>query len=160
MFGTYWFEDSRRRTVTVNGDYREILNRINEELNQLYSPNQKRLLWFQQDDATPHTALATMAYLRTVFGNRIWSLQAELEWSPRSPDFALLDFFLWGAAKAEVYKEKPCSFRQLKQAVESFTQSDAIDTCSRVIEIFAVCINTCANRNGALIENVNYKKFA
>ena len=38
------------------------------------------------------------------FGNRIWSLQAELVWSPHSPDLAPLDFFFWGAAKAEVYK--------------------------------------------------------
>ena len=49
MLGPYWFEDSRGRTVTVNGErYREVLNRINEDLNQLYTPNQKRLLWFQQ----------------------------------------------------------------------------------------------------------------
>ena len=101
-----------------------------------------------------------MAHLRTLLGNRIWSLQAELEWSPHSSDLAPLDFFFWGAAKAEVYKEKPCSLRQQKQAVESFTQSVTTDTCHRVIENFAVCINACANRNGAHIENVNYKKFA
>ena len=85
---------------------------------------------------------------------------AELEWSPHNPDLAPLDFFFWGAAKAEVYKEKPCSLRQLKQAVESFTQSVTTDTCRHVIENFAVCINACANRNGAHIENINYNKFA
>jgi len=77
----------------------------------------------QQDGETSRTAHTTMAHLRTLFGNRIWSLQAKLEWSPHSPDLAPLDFFFWGAAKAKVYKEKPCSLRQLKQAVESFTQS-------------------------------------
>ena len=87
-------------------------------------------------------------------------MQAELEWSPHSPDLAPLDFFFWGAAKAEVYKEKPCSLRQLKQAVESFTQSVTTETCRCVIENFAVRINACANRNGAHIENVNYKKIA
>ena len=101
-----------------------------------------------------------MAHLRTLFGNRYWSLQAELKWSPHRPDLAPLDFFFWGAAKAEVYKEKPCSLTQLKQAVESFTQSITTDTCCRVIENFAVHINACANRNEAHIENVNYKKFA
>ena len=160
FLGHTGFEDSRRRTVTVNGErYREELNRINEDLNQLYTPNQKRLLWFQQDGTTLRTAHATMVHLRTLFGNRIWSLQGELEWSPHSPDLAHLDFFFWGAVKAEVYKEKPCSVRQLKQAVESFTQSVTTDTCRRVIENFAVRINACANRNGAHIENVNYKKF-
>ena len=115
MLGPYWFEDSRGRTVTVNGErYREVFNRINEELNQLYTPNQKRSLRFQQGGATPRTAHATMAHLRTLLGNRIWSLQAELAWSSHSSDLAPLDSFVWGAAKAEVYKEKPCSFRQLK----------------------------------------------
>ena len=113
----------------------------------------------QQIKRDPHTAHATMAHLRTLFGNRIWSLQAELEWSPQSPDLATLDFFLWDAAKAEMYKEKPCSLRQLKQAVEAFIQSVTTDTCRRVIENFAVRINACANRNGVHIENVNYKKF-
>ena len=75
MLGPYWFEDSRGRTFTVNGEcYREVLNQINEDLNQLYTPNQKRFLWFQQDGATPHTAHATMAHLRTLCGNRTWSL--------------------------------------------------------------------------------------
>ena len=45
MLGHCWFEDSRGRTVTVNGEcYREVLNRINEDLNQLYTPNQNRSL--------------------------------------------------------------------------------------------------------------------
>ena len=138
MLGPYWFEDSGGRTVTVNEErYREVLNQIKEDLNQLCSPNQKRLLWFQQDNATPHTAHATMAHLCTLFGNRIWSLQAELEWSVLSLDLAPLDFLFWSAAIAEIHKEKPCSLRQLKQAVESFTQSITTDTCGHVIENFA-----------------------
>ena len=73
MLGPYWFENSRGRTVTVNGErYREVLNRINEDLNQLYTPNQKRLLWFQQDGATPiqHTRLWPICAhcLETEFG--------------------------------------------------------------------------------------------
>ena len=63
MLGPYWFEDSRGRTITVNGErYREALNRINENLNQQYTPNQTRLLWFQQEGATPRTAHAFMAH--------------------------------------------------------------------------------------------------
>ena len=70
MLGSYWFEDSREKTVTVNGEhYRKVLNQINEDLNQLYTPNQKRFLWFQQDGATFHTAHVTMVHcLETEFG--------------------------------------------------------------------------------------------
>ena len=47
--------------VVLNGEcYREVLNRINEDLNQLYTQN--RLLWLQHDSVTPHTAHATMAH--------------------------------------------------------------------------------------------------
>ena len=143
MLGPYWFEDSRGRTVTVNGEcYREVLNRIHEDLNQLYTPNQKRFLWFQQDGATPHTAHVIMAHLRTLFGNRIWSLQAQLESFLHSPDLEPLDFFFWGAAKAEVYKEKPHFLRQLKQAVEAFTWSVTTDTCCYENENFTVPVQT------------------
>ena len=92
----------------------------------MYTPNQKRFLWLQQDGATPHTAHATMAHLRILLENRIWSLQTELEWSPHSPDLAPLNFFFWGAAKAEMYKEKSRSLRQLKQAVETFIQTHVV----------------------------------
>ena len=99
MLEPYWFEDSRGRIITVNPErYREELNQINEDLNQLYTPNQKRFLWFQQDGATPYTVHATTAHLRTLFGNRIWSFQAELEWSTHSPNLAPLDFFGGDAA--------------------------------------------------------------
>ena len=43
MLGPDWFEDSRGRTVTVNEErYREVLNRINEDLNQLYTHQTQR----------------------------------------------------------------------------------------------------------------------
>jgi len=42
MLEPYWFEGSKGRTVAVNGERcKEVLNRINEDLNQRYSVNQK-----------------------------------------------------------------------------------------------------------------------
>ena len=64
----------------------------------------KKILSFQQDGATPHKAHATMAHFRTLFGNKIWSLKAELKWSPHSPDLAPLEFFFWDAAKQKCTK--------------------------------------------------------
>ena len=46
----YWFEGSRIRSITENGErYREVINRINENLNQL-------------------------VHLHLLLANRIWSL--------------------------------------------------------------------------------------
>ena len=61
--------------------------------------------------------------------------------------------------KQKCTKRSLTLLQQLKQAVEAFTQSVTTDTCRCVIKSFAVHINACANRYGAHIENVNYKKF-
>jgi len=73
MFEPYWFEDSRGRTVTVNGErYREGLNRINEDLNQQYTPNQKNYCGFSRMVQLPtqHTRLWPICAhcLETEFG--------------------------------------------------------------------------------------------
>ena len=62
----------QRKNCHVNGErYSEVLNRINKDLDQLYTPNQKIVLWFQQDGATAHTTQSTMAHLHTLLGNRV-----------------------------------------------------------------------------------------
>ena len=83
----------------------------------------KKFAWIHQHGATSHIEQETMAYLHTSFGNRIWSLKAEHEWCPHSPDFSPFDFFFWSVAKGEGYQEKPRFLRQLKQAIKPFTQS-------------------------------------
>jgi hypothetical protein len=49
-------------------------------------------IWFQQDNATAHTARNTMAFLEDVFPGRIISQGL---WPPRSPDLNPPNFFLW-----------------------------------------------------------------
>jgi hypothetical protein len=51
--------------------------------------------------------------LRTVFGNRILSQFALIQWPPRSPDLSAPDFFLWGHLKARVYRTKPRIIEEL-----------------------------------------------
>ena len=73
MLGPYWFEDSKGRTFTVNGErHRKVLNRINEDLNQLYTPNQKRFFPSSSIMQLPikHTRLWPICahYFETGFG--------------------------------------------------------------------------------------------
>ena len=79
--------------------------------------------------------------LRTLFRNGIWSLQPEIKWSRSILDLAPYDSFLRVTANGKVYKEKFCTIKQLKQAVETFTQSFSAYTCCHVIKNFPVCIN-------------------
>ncbi|GFV93754.1 histone-lysine N-methyltransferase SETMAR [Trichonephila clavipes] len=51
-------------------------------------------LWFQQDDATCHTARATIDLLKHTFGDRLISRFGPVNWPPRSCDLTPLDYFL------------------------------------------------------------------
>jgi hypothetical protein len=70
--------------------------------------------WFQQDNATPHTAKRTMARLEAYFGERV--ISAGL-WPPRSPDLSPPDFFLWGFLKDRVYRGNPQTLEELRQSI-------------------------------------------
>ena len=58
-------------------------------------------IWFQQDDATCHTAEATLDVLRPVFEDRIISRHADVVWPPQSCDLTPLYYSLWCAIKPE-----------------------------------------------------------
>ena len=76
------FEKEQGEAVTVNGDrYRAMLN---EFLFTKIEEEDIGSIWFQQDDATCHTAEATLDFLRPVFENRIISRRADVVWPPRS----------------------------------------------------------------------------
>ena len=53
-------------------------------------------IWFQQDDATYHTAEATLDVLRPVFEDHIISRRADVVWPPRSCVLSPLNYYLWG----------------------------------------------------------------
>jgi hypothetical protein len=72
--------------------------------------------WFQQDGDTAHTARRPRAIL--MFPGRAVSLHEAVQWPLRSPDLSPCDFFLWGYLKAEVFKHRPRSLYQLKEAIQ------------------------------------------
>ncbi|GFT59377.1 uncharacterized protein TNCV_2755541 [Trichonephila clavipes] len=68
IIGPYFFKNDEGHNVTVNGDrYRAMItNFFIPELNN----HDVQELWFQQDDATCHTARATIDLLKDTFGDR------------------------------------------------------------------------------------------
>ena len=112
-----------------------------------------------QDGAPPHTAGETIDLLHKLFGNRVISLGTAHEWAPCSPDMNPLDFFLFlGAAKGQVYANKPRTLAVQKPEVENYHQATTPATCRRVVENFGVRTKACLNRGGVHIENVNLKQ--
>ena len=100
------------------------------------------------------TAVETRKLLSEKFEDRLISLKASHIWAPHSPDLSPLDFFLWGYAKDNVYKNKPTSISELKQEITTFMRAISADTCKAVIQNFAVRVRECLLRHGDHIEHV------
>jgi hypothetical protein len=103
-----WIAISRRRiigpiffdTTIDSARYCSILH----EFIGLLEEDEISYSWFQQDGATAHTAAVSMKLLSEFFTERIISKNL---WPPRSPDLSPPDFYLWGAAKSTVYRDRP-----------------------------------------------------
>ena len=61
-------------------------------------------LFFQQDGAPPHYALAVRDYLNQTFPQRWFGRRGSIEWPPLSPDLIPMDFFFWGVVKNKAYE--------------------------------------------------------
>ncbi|GFS87190.1 transposable element Tc3 transposase [Trichonephila clavipes] len=84
IIGPYFLKNDEGHNVTVNGDrYRAMItNFFIPELNN----HDVQELWSQQDDATCHTARATIDLLKDTFGDRLISRFGPVNWPPRSCD--------------------------------------------------------------------------
>ena len=139
-----------------SGNYQSVVKQFHSEIrsNRLGI----RDLWFMQDGATCHTAKWTMAYLKSLFGNRIISGDRsgvpDFPWSPNSPDLNPLDFFLWGYCKDSVYKNSPGTLDELKAEVETLVSGITPDMLQRVIENFGIRVNAVLVKKGSHIEHV------
>jgi hypothetical protein len=74
---------------------------------------------FQQDSATAHTAPVSMMLLH-VFGHRLISKDI---WPPQLPDITPPYYYLWGAMKCAVYRDKPHTLFALKEVITNFIKN-------------------------------------
>ena len=82
IFGLFFLENDQGETVTVNGDRYWAM--LNEFMFTKIEGEDIGNIWLQQDDATCHTAEATLDVLRPVFQYRIISRRAVFVWPPRA----------------------------------------------------------------------------
>jgi hypothetical protein len=75
---------------------------------------------FQQDGATVHTANNAMKLLNEIFGEHVISTNLR---PPHSPDLTPPDFYLWGAAKSAVYRDRPRMLNDLKTAITAYIRN-------------------------------------
>ena len=100
MIGLFFFENKQVDAVTVNGDrYRAMLN---EFLFTKFEEEDIGNIWFQQDDATCHSAPC------------FWRSHYQ---PPRSCDLIPLDYYLYDAVRDKCYAEKLETIDALKNNI-------------------------------------------
>ena len=104
-----WYADKPETIDALKDNIREAITKIEEE--------DIGNIWFQQKDATSHTAEATLDVLRPVFEVRIISRSADVDRPHRSCDLTPLDYYLWGAVRDKWYAKKPETIDALKDNI-------------------------------------------
>jgi hypothetical protein len=113
--------------------------------------------WFQQDGDTAHTARRPRAILKEMFPGRVVSLHEAVPWPPRSPDLSPCDFFLLGYLKAAVFKHRPRTLDQLKEAIQEETEGISPDMLVRVMENFQERLHMCIGHQGHHLDDIIFK---
>jgi hypothetical protein len=159
VLGPYFFENATGQSVTVTSDrYVELLREfLNDELCRLHVDT--RLVWFQQDGATAHTAQNSMAVIRGMFPQHVTSHFGDVEWPPRSPDLSACDFFLWGYLKEKVYAHCPHTIQELKDCIQEEIQRIPVNMLRRVMDNVRQCAEMCLTSNGAHLSDIIFKKL-
>lgn len=115
----------------------------------------RRVMWFQQDGATPHRVELVRRFLNAEYHNRWIGIGSPVrEWPPRSPDLSPLDFFLWGAVKEKVYAQAPTTREDMAQRIVNAFQAITVQTLRDVQTSFRGRVRKCMEENGHLIEHL------
>lgn len=154
IIGPYFFEENDR-AVTVNSE--RYVNMIQQFLEPEIQQMNVGLVWFQQDGATAHTARNSMAVLREFFPGRLISRNGDIPWPARSPDLSPCDFFLWGYLKGEVYKHRPRTLRDLKDAIQLEVRRIPQAMLHRVMQNFRNRLQMCVDNEGSHLQDLLFK---
>ena len=134
--GPIFFEETIKTAA-----YMDIFNTF---VNQL-DDEELSIGYFQQDGATSHTSHASMAEIKSFFGDRVISKGL---WPPRSPDLKPPDYFLWGYLKGRVYQNKPRNIDALKANITEEIQAVTADVLERTFQNMARRVQSCLDANG------------
>lgn len=151
-----WVAISRRRIIgpiffegTINADrYRnEILDPF---INQLHE-DELMEGYFQQDNATPHTANRTINFLQEFFDDRLISRGL---WPPRSPQLTPPDAFLFGYLKDSIFQNRPHNLVELRAAIEQKIAEITPEMLIRVFENLKRRVNVCLEAGGGHFDHL------
>ena len=148
-------ENDQGEAVTVNGDRYWAM--LNEFLFTKIVEQDIGNIWFQQDEAKCHTAVATLDVLRPVFEDRFISRRADVVWPPRSCDFIPFDYYLWGAVEDNCYAYKPETIYALKDNIREAIGEIQLHTINNALKHWTDLVGYyMASRGSQLNEIIFY----
>ena len=115
--------------------------------------------WFQQDGVPPHTAWATINFLKQLLPVRLMSKNGDFEWPSRSPDLTAPDFFLWGYLKSKVYVNKPRTPNELKTNILQEIAAISAETVVKAMENAAKRALLAMPAQGGHLRDIIFKKW-
>jgi len=116
-------------------------------------------LWFQQDGATAHTAVNSIAALRRLFPQRVISRFGDAPWPPRSPDLTAPDFFfLWGYLRSKMCSTRPTDLQALKEDIREEIAKLSEETLQTVMSSFLTRAHLCTAEGGGHLKDIGHKK--
>jgi len=155
VIGPYFFEDEDGKAITVTSQrYTEMIN----EFLSLNLPPNNGTLWFQQDGATAHTAVISMAALRHLFLQWVISRSDDVPWPPCSLDLTAPDFFLWGYLKSKVYSHHPTDLNALKENIWEEIAKVSEETLQTIMRSFLTHVHLCTEGGGGHLKDIVHKK--
>jgi hypothetical protein len=120
--------------------------------------NDIRLVWFQQDGATSHTARISMQTVREMFPGRVISRNGDVAWPPRSPDLSPRDYFLLGYLKHKVYENRPHTIDELKESIRTTILQIPVEMLRKPTDSLSRRAEDCLQNNGAHLTDDVFKK--
>lgn len=150
-----WIAISRRRIIgpiffydTINAErYQAMLGTFIDQLHDDEIQNG----FFQQDNARPHVAHSTIAFLEEFYDDRI--ISANL-WPPRSPGLTPPDCFLFGYLKNRIFANRPHTLRELEEAIKIEINNISQNMLQNVFENLKRRVNLCLENEGRHFEHL------
>jgi len=126
-------------------------------VNNLNLPPNNGTLWFQQDGATAHMAVISIAALHHLFPQWVISRFSYVPW-PHSLDLTAPDFFLRAYLKSKVYSNHPTDLHTFKENIQEEIARLAEQTLQAVMRSFLTRVHLCIEEGGGHLKNIIHKK--
>ncbi|KAK9893088.1 hypothetical protein WA026_023655 [Henosepilachna vigintioctopunctata] len=75
------------------------------------------IIYHQHDEVPPHNVILINNHLRDLFYDQWIAEKRSHLWPPRSPDLSVLDYFIWGTVKNEVFNTAATTVEDSTHAV-------------------------------------------